>query len=353
MDSDEQRPPPPSLKQTLFNEAYRFEFFQAVRVLERLYKRREPVGRQDVAPRREVVRFRTRPTLDFPASDLYEFKGVAPEADSDALPPPELVLSFMGLTGPSGVLPKYMTEIVAEQVRDHETALWDFLDLFSHRLISLFYRAWERYRFTVAFERGQDDEFTDYLFDLIGMGTDGLRGRMSLPDKGLLPYAGLIAQRPHSASALGAAVGDYLRVPTRVQPFVGQWLELDEDGLCRLGGANSLLGLSTVAGSRVWDNQSKFRIVLGPLTLEQFKRLLPEGPDAPAGPDHSPAVQMVRLMAGPGLDFDVQLLLRAEEVPDSVPDPRAGPGPMLGWTTWLKTRPFARDDSQVILRAGV
>jgi type VI secretion system protein ImpH len=351
MESDGQTQPP-SLKDTLFDEAYRFEFFQAVRVLERIYKEREPIGRQGVKPRNEVVRFRNLPSLEFPASDIYEFK-----ADGDGSRPPEMFVSFMGLIGPSGVLPKHMTELVAEQRLDNEYALWKFLDLFSHRLISLFYRAWERYRFTVAFERGKYDEFTDYLFDLIGMGTEGLRGRTSVPDKGLLLYAGLVAQGSHSASAIESAVGDYLRVPTRVEPFTGQWLELDEESLCRLGGANSALGVSTIAGERVWDSQSKFRVVLGPLTLEQFKRLLPEGPkepegqEVPGGPDHLPAVEMTRLMAGPELDFDVQLLLRAEEVPDCEVNSRGDARPMLGWTTWLKTREFGGDDSQVILAA--
>lgn len=359
MEREEQTGPEPGLGQKLFDEAFRFEFFQAVRVLERHFKGREPVGRQvdirgvGIRPAREVVRFRTRPTLEFPASDLYDITAVPDVADEDSRPA-RMAVSFMGLIGPSGVLPRYVTEeLVDQSVRDGSHALWDFLDLFSHRLISLFYRAWERYRFTVAFERGTYDEFTEYLFDLVGLGTGGLRDRMGLPDAGLLRYAGLISQRPHSAAALEAVVGDYLGVPARIEPFTGQWLELDEENQCRLGPPYRRLGVGTIAGERVWDSQSKFRVVLGPLTLEQFRRLLPEGPDGPAGPDHRPAFEITRLMVGPGLDFDVQLVLRAAEVPDCAADTGAAVRPMLGWTTWLKTRPFERDDSQVILPAAV
>jgi type VI secretion system protein ImpH len=257
-----------------------------------------------------------------------------------------MTVAFMGLIGPLGVLPSTTTELVAERARYKDTALWEFLDLFDHRLISLFYRAWERYRFTVAFERGSRDDFTEYLFGLVGMGTGGLRGRLGLPDTGLLPYAGLIAQRPHSASAVESVVGDYFKLDARLEPFTGQWLELDEESLCRLGGEGSALGIGTVLGTRVWDSQSKFRLVLGPLTLEQFRRLLP------AGAQYASLARLVRFMAGPELDFDLQLVLKAGEVPGCTLGQEAPAPPMLGWTTWLKTRPFTHDDSQVVLSEG-
>lgn len=142
----------PTLEDTLDGEAYRFEFFQAVRLLERLAPGRAPVGRHEKAPGAEAVRFRTRPSLQFPPSEVYE---VAREPGAGA--PPEMSVAFMGLTGPSGVLPTHTTELVAERARARDTALWDFLDLFSHRMVSLFYRAWERYLFTGAFERGRHD----------------------------------------------------------------------------------------------------------------------------------------------------------------------------------------------------
>jgi type VI secretion system protein ImpH len=97
-----------------------------------------------------------------------------------------MVINFIGLTGPSAVLPTPYTELLLERVRYKDTALRDFLDLFNHRMASLFYRAWERSRFPVAYERGGDNPFTQYLLDLVGMGTRGLRDRLAILDEGLL-----------------------------------------------------------------------------------------------------------------------------------------------------------------------
>ncbi|HEV2761724.1 MAG TPA: type VI secretion system baseplate subunit TssG [Pyrinomonadaceae bacterium] len=333
------RPDAP-LTSVLFDEPYRFDFFQAVRVFERVFRDRRPVGRADVPPGREVVRFRTRQTLEFPASQLHEVAR-PPESESPQ-PPPQVFVNFMGATGPLGVLPLHYTQLLVERARDKDTKLWEFIDIFNHRMISLFYRAWEKYRFPFAYERG-DDDFTEYLFCLVGLGTRGLRGRLGLADEGLLYYSGLVAQRPRSASAIAAVLGDRFSAPARVRPFTGQWLKIEEDSLTRLGAANSLLGVSTIAGARVWDAQSKFRVRFGPLTLEQFRRLIP------SGEDYAPANRLARFLAGVEFDFDFQLVLRAGEVPSLVLTTRARRRPQLGWTTWLKTQPFKQDDSQVVL----
>ncbi len=332
-----------SLNDLLFDKAYRFEFFQAVRLLERIYPERQLVGRHDRVPAREVVRFRTRPTLHFPPSELYEITSADTGSDAaEDSPPPKMTVAFMGLTGPLGVLPSHITELVAERVRYKDTALWEFLDLFNHRFISLFYRAWERYRFTVAYERGAHDSFTGYLFNLVGMGTRGLKGRLGSPDEALLYYGGLIAQRPHSASATAAILGDYFGVPARLEPFTGQWLNLDDDSICRLGVANSELGFGTIVGTRVWDDQSKFRICFGALAFKEFSALLP------SGADFRPAIELTRFIAGNELDFDVQLLLKREEAPACKLTMDDASRPQLGWTTWLKTRDFTQD-AQVVL----
>lgn len=332
------------LIQLLFDDSYRFSFFQAVRLLERIYPERQPIGRDGDAPAREVARFRTRPSLAFPASEIYQI--TRPTIAEDEPAPPEMIVTFLGLTGPLGLLPHHYTELVAERVRYKDTALGDFLDLFNHRMISLFYRAWEKYRFPIAYERGELDRFTEYLFDLIGMGTKGLRGnRLEMPDQGLLFYGGLVAQHPHSASAVEAIVGDYFNVPAHVGQFAGQWLKLDDENFSRLGVANSQLGISAIAGTRVWDDQSRFRINLGPLRLDEFKAFLP------VGSAFKPVMGLVRFLVGKEFDFDIRLVLKAEEVPDCKLGTRAAEQPMLGWTTWLNTRGFTKDDSQVVLSA--
>jgi len=330
------RPTDPPLAHELFDEPYRFGFFQAVRLLERIYADHDPVG-QDADVKREVVRFRTRQTFSFPASEVHELTATT-ETDGA---PPEMMVSFMGLTGPLGALPHQYTELVMDRVRYRDTALWSFLDIFNHRLISLFYRVWEKYHFPIAYERTREDQFTAYLFDLIGLGTNGLRKRFSFADQALLFYGGLIAQRPHSAAAVQAIIGDYFGVPAQLTQFAGEWLPLG-DNVTRLGSANSQLGLSTIAGRKVWSDQSKFTVRLGPMSLKQFMSFIPNG----AG--FKPLTEMVRLLVGLEFQFDVQLVLARDEVPFCAPGGFAN-GPRLGWTSWLKTIDFNRDDDQVVL----
>lgn len=326
----------PPLAQQLFDEPYRFRFFQAVRLLERALADRQPVG-QDADANEEVVRFRTRQTFSFPACEIHDLKH---DASRDGKPP-EMLVSFMGVSGPLGVLPHQYTELLMERIRYGDTALWSFLDIFNHRLISLFYRVWEKYHFPVAYERTGEDQFTAYLFDLVGLGTNELRNRFAFKDQALLFYSGLIAQRPHSATAIEALVGDYFGVLAQVNQFPGEWLRLG-DNVTSLGCANSQLGATTIAGDRVWSDQSKFRLRLGPLTLQEFNRFVP------VGNAYKSLVQIVRFMSGLEFEFDIQLVLRKDEVPFSIAGAEQN-GPRLGWTSWLKTTEFREDDDQVIL----
>lgn len=329
-----------TLHQELLDEPYRFEFFQAVRLLEKIFPERQPVGRETSIVQ-EVVRFRSRLALEFPASEIHEFRETTEEfSDEQKL---EMFVNFMGMVGISGVLPTHYTELVMDRVRYRDTAMWSFLDIFTHRSVSMFFRAWEKYRFPVAYERGKND-FTDFLFDFVGLGTNGLRGRMALEDEALLPYSGLIAQKPHSANALENILGDYFRISAKIKQFFGQWLDLDEESITKLGAANSLLGVNAIIGTRVWEQQSKFRVVLGAMSFNEFQAFLPNGTA------HQPLKSIIRFVVGLEFDFDVQLILKAKEVPSCILTTRAKRRPQLGWTSWLKTKPFKQDDDQVILQ---
>ena len=332
--------PQKPINEELLDEPYRFEFFQAVRLLELLYPERQAIGRESL-PHKEVVRIRSRMSLNFPPSELHEFNEVIDEQTDERVL--ELFVNFMGLTGPSGLLPPNYTEMLAERARYRDTAMWAFLDIFTHRAASLFFRAWEKYRFPVQYERGNDD-FTAHLFDLAGLGTKGLRGRMDLEDESLVPYSGLIAQKPHSSSALGQILSDYFEVTAEVVQFFGQWIDLDKESITFIGTANSRLGQDAIVGTQVWEQQSKFLIKLGPLDFKRFKSFFPNGSA------HKPLESIVRFMTGAELDFDLQLVLAAGEVPSCILTTRAIRRPMLGWSSWLKTKPFEKDDEQVIMQ---
>ena len=327
------------MKDLLYSEPYRFAFFQAVRLMERLSPGKEGVGRA-VRPANEIVRFRSHPSLAFPPSEIVDLKAPPPGQEDR---PAEMTVNFIGLTGPQGVLPHPYTELVRERNSYKDTALWAFLDIFNHRFTSLFYRAWEKYRFPVAYERTGEDAFTEYGFDLIGMGTPGLRGRMSVKDQALLLYAGHIAQKPHSAEAIASIVRDYFSSPAVVVQFEGQWFPLEPGNVTRVGQANSELGRTVVAGSTVFVSQSKFRVRMGPLTLPRFVSFLP------VGPAWKPLVELVRYLAGLEFDFDVQLVLRKEDVPPCSLDSKSALPPMLGWTTWVTSETPRKDADEVVL----
>src|SRR5262245_33547100 len=302
----ESRRADPSLEQVLFAEGYRFEFFQAVRVLERLYPSRFPVGRDSI-PSKEAVRFRSLLSLRFPPSAVHDVTH-----SENGLSPAEMVVAFMGLFGLAGVLPRHYTELLLERVRTKDFALRDFLDIFNHRMISLFYRGWEKYRFPIAYERSRSSGRDDYdpfslsLFNLLGMGTSGLRGRLQSGDEALLYYSGLVAQQPRSASALEAMLGDYFNVPVFVKQFIGAWLSLEYENRTRLGlsDSNNQLGSTAILGSKCWDQQAGFRLVIGPLTFQQFREFLP------CESGFGPLVELTRFFIGLMLDFDIQLVLK-------------------------------------------
>ncbi len=327
----------PSVKALLLEEGYRFNFFQAVRLLHRTHPDRDPVGRAG-DPEREAVHFYARNSLNFPASEIYEIReNEAGQAD--------MSVNFMGLTGLSGVLPQHYTALLQECQREGDTALIDFLNIFNHRLLSFFFRAWQKYRLQHLEEAAQEDPCAQYLYAFIGLGTAGLKNRLSLPDNILLFYSGLLARQPRSALNLECFLEDVFRAPVKIAQFVGRWLDLEAQDCSRLGaaGMRNELRSGIILGQRVWDRQTKFRIAVGPLTLEKFSAFLPQQKL------HLALVQLTRLFVGYEFDFEVQLILRADEVPFCMLNGAAPCAPRLGWNTWLKTMPLQKDMDDVLI----
>jgi type VI secretion system protein ImpH len=331
-----------SVEQALFSEGYDFDFFQAVRLLARLYPEAKAVGGL-ARPEEEIARFHAQLTMAFPASAVHDVR--APEGDG----PADVTVAFLGLTGTQGVLPFCYTERLIARRAARDTAMAAFFDLFNHRFLSLFYRAWEKHRPPVLYElaavRGQSpDAFTEYLFDLIGMGTAGLRGRMQVPDEGLLFYAGLIAQRPRSAGALRGVLRDFFAVPVEIDQCIGSWYTLEEDDRCYLAPEleRSQLGEGAFLGDQVWNQQARFRVRVGPLGLERFRDFLPGARAL------GQLRQLTRFLTGQAMVFEVQVVLRADEVPYCRLDDGGPDAPRLGWMGWLKTGEFEADAGDAV-----
>jgi type VI secretion system protein ImpH len=327
------------LARLLESEPFRFDFFQAVRLLERIAPERRPVGRF-VKPSSEAARFGARPALAFPASQIQSIQPREGE-------PPFVEVNFMGVDGPLGVLPYAYTELILERLRQKDTALRDFLDIFNHRIVSLFYQAWEKYRFTVAYERGELDRFSHHLLDLIGLGAEGLQKRQDTADDSLIYYSGLLGLNTRSAAALEQILSDYFDAPVSVQQFVGAWQPLEESNQCRLGeetGPSEQLGCGAVVGDEIWDQQSRVRIRLGPLTIEQYRNFLPGG-DA-----WKELRAIARFFTRDEFDVEAQFVLRREDVPPCELAGESADAPRLGWSTWVKSAPFHRDPDETVLQ---
>jgi type VI secretion system protein ImpH len=256
-------------------------------------------------------------------------------------------VNFMGLTGPEGVLPLIYTVFLAERARAGDSSAGDFFDIFNHRIISLFFQAWEKYRFWIAYERGDRDQFSHHLLDLMGLGTPGLQDRQAVPDGSLLFYSGLLAQRPRSAAALEQLLNDYFEVPVEVEQFAGGWYRLDTNTQCCLEGRSDYseqLGVGAVVGDEVWDQTARVRIKIGPLSLAQYKEFLP------SGSAFEPLRVLTRFFSNDEFDFEVQLILNRHEVPPCELGAEGETAPTLGWTTWGKTKEMTRDVADTILQ---
>ena len=325
------------VEKLLYEEGYRFDFYQGVKLLEILHPERISPG-EGSEPEKEAVQFKAKVGLDFPASEINEI--AAPVEDEK---PAKMSVNFMGLAGSQGPLPMPYTELILDRVWEKDTAFRDFLDIFNHRLISLMYRSRKTNRIGFEFTSPDQSHFARYLFSLIGLGTEGLLGRMKVRDRALLLYTAFLAQQPRSMIGLEYMLSDYLGIKVKGIQFCGQWHYLEEDQTTHIGlsGQNQILGQSVVVGTRVWDQQGIFDIHVGPLSLREFMDFLP------LGDRFAPLCQLILFYEGNELSFYMVLLLKGDQVPES----RLGGtgGPRLGWTSWLKTGDFKAEYGKVRL----
>lgn len=327
-----------SLLARLEQEPQRFSFYAAMRLLEAAYGDRPRFG-QSTHPDQDPVRLAQEPTVTHPSSALAAF-----EPGNDETPN-RLRVHFFGLFGTDGPLPLHLTEYARERRRNYADPTFQrFADIFHHRTMSLFYRAWADVRPTIAFDRPEQDRFASYVGSLIGIGLEGFRNRDAMPDLTKLHFAGLLAAQTRNAEGLGQILSAFFSVPVRLEQFHGAWMAFPPEDRTSLaaGPLTAELGKTAVLGSRVWSRQHKFRIVFGPLSLQDYHRLLP------GGLSFHRLVPIVRNYAGDVMIWDVNLVLKADEVP-KISLGRKG---QLGWTTWLSPRRSRADAADLYLDAS-
>ena len=333
---------------------YAHDFFALLRRIEGLHPDAPRFGRA-LRPSHEPLRLGQEPELDFAPAALATFD------HENGAAAPRLGVRFFGLLGSQGPMPLHLTEYVRERQRfRNDPTAARFLDIFHHRMLALFYRAWADGQPTVQHDRPRDDRFAAWLGATFGL-VAATRTQGRLPETARLFQAGLLGSRSRHPEGLTKLLAQHFTVPVRIEPYVAHWMAIDGADQTRLGFARNrperatapaaALGSAATAGRKLRDRQYKFRIAVGPLTLAQYRDFLPGG-DA-----WLKLRDWVRQYTGLDLLWDVQLgLARAE-----IPEPRLGRHVALGVVAWLGRGDRARDrhdlrlrpDTSFLLRHGV
>ncbi|HEU0297809.1 MAG TPA: type VI secretion system baseplate subunit TssG, partial [Longimicrobium sp.] len=252
-----------------------FDFYQAVRLLERTGRAGTASPGEGADPAAEPVRFRAANDFAFPPADLVSVRAEPGRQ-------PEMTVAFLALGGAQGPLPVPLAERVQDRLSDNDTATRDFLDLFHHRLVSLAYRIGRRTRPVLQEAPPEKTETAGYLRALVGLGTPGLQRRLlpGVDDRALLARAGLLAHEVRSQAGLRGLLADHFGVAVRIEPLVGRWLAIPEDQRTRIGstGASRTLGSDAVLGARWHDPQAAVGIRLGPMGIDLYRSFLPADP---------------------------------------------------------------------------
>lgn len=339
-----------AIKSKLHDAPYEYPFVQAVRLLMReAYKQAQATSTEialDIAqytpPQAEVIRFQSNWRLSFPASEVYDIVPRRSDGNNKNAAQWNMIVSFLGLSGSSGVLPYHYSELIIQQIKDKNPAIFDFLEMFNHRTISLFYRASIKYRCAHQYEQSQykrktvkRSDMTHALLSIIGLGTKGLTDRMITPDECLLHYSGLYSQKVRNPTSLGHMLSDYFNLPIKIGQFQGQWQNLVPDLRSHITskalpkGQNVCLGINTLIGSKGWYAQGKIQINIGPLSKTQFNSVKP-------GSSKLTAIkEIVRLYVGIEQDFELNIKLKRSDLGERVTLQKHNK-PILAWNSWME-----------------
>jgi type VI secretion system protein ImpH len=306
-----------------------FTLFAALRVLEQAFPEQPRVGESRKASD-DRVRLGHAPHLAFAPSDVAALE----TSEQGRL---TLEQHSFGLFGPNGALPLHFTEHAYERRRQREDATFiDFLNVFQHRLISLFYRAWANADPATNLDRTDSDRFATFAGALVGIAPAAARNRDSVPDYAKFSRAGALSLQTRSAEGLELTLADYFGLPVEIRQFQRAWLTIPDGLRTRLGGerGSATLGDGATLGGATWQCQHKFEIVMGPLTLDALRNFLPGARGL------AELYALVRFYTNDEWTWQLRLLLRDVEIPGI----RLGRAGQLGWTTWLGKREVNADD---------
>lgn len=352
------RTDPAALIQDVLARPWEHDFFLALRRVESAHSELPRIGRSK-SLRQDPIRFGQFISLSFATSALEEPHLPAQKGT-------KLMVRFTGLTGPNGALPLRYTDFIRNRQRGiydsdirgtrgdatletgnvapKDSTLAEFLDVFHHRAISLFYRAWSTAQKAADLDRPEDRTFAEWIASLCGTGLPAMEQADAVPGLHRLAFTGHLATPTRHASGLRGILESYFNTPAEVFSFAGQWLDIPVEQRCRFGKDNpaGVLGVSCIAGRQIWDRQMKCQVRLGPMTLEQFEMFLP------GAVRHARLHAWMRLYTRETLYWEAAIVLRKADVPPT----QLGTAGRLGYTTWIVSRTPEKDADQFRVRGG-
>ncbi len=294
-----------------------YEFHQAVRILRAVQG--TGLGQEEETFGAESrLQFSSRIQLTYPSSDLF----AVTQLESGIT---KVEVNFMGLAGTTGPLPIAYTERFIERERAKDTAPRAFLDLFNHRLIGLMHTIRVHQWPTLAPCSPEKSRLAVPLKSFVGLNGRHLQNRLKIADRSLYAFSGVLWHHPRSAAGLRQILRVHFQVNVTIEPCQGGWRPINDHLLTTLGGEVARLGWGASIGSRFWDQGKSIKVILGPLSLAQFKDFLP------TGSAYVPLAELGRFYLGYQTRVEAELVLKQDEVPQSylARDTR------LGWTSWL------------------
>lgn len=338
MASGHRRKSPP-IEEILVEQAEQFEFHAFIKILEELNPQSPSLGVGE-DPLKDIVNFKTYVGFDFPATDIRSF--LVNEGDG----PPQLTVDFFGIAGHPGPLPTPYTQILMDNDRRGDTAFHFFLDIFNHRLISILQRIRKKYWIALATEMPENTMMGQCVASLLGLALPSLKGRMSIPDRSLFPYIGLLWGAPRSLVGLQKILSSFFRLPVSIEECQGKWIPVPLSQRSALGksGRFNVLGKDAILGSQFWDQKGFITLHLGPMTFPQYMGFLKPGKSYDALCD------LVVYYMGRSADVRINLILDRREIPKTA----LGKGAALSWTSWLNrghTTPLKDDDQNTMTAA--
>lgn len=281
-----------------------------------------PIGRAQ-RPQHEPFRLGQQASLTFAPREIAEV--------SQRNGRPVIKLLGLGMLGPNGPLPIHMTETVRERTEaKRDSTIANFLDVFHHRSLTHLYRAWSQAQAAAGLDRPDDETFSPYIARIAGDDPDEV-AQTPLPRHARWASSAHRVRQARNPDGLVATLSHYFGIGVVLHEFQMHWIAIEPNDTCCIGTprTSSMLGQGALAGEVVPDRQHKFRLVLGPLSLNEYLRFTPQG--TPEGRDLPALVEWVRAFVGYEFMWEVELVLRRTEAPPS----RLGGDERLGWSSWM------------------